>query len=783
MNSLLTEKLKNKCLELGADIAGVGNIERWSNCPVLMSPKGIMPSGRSVIVFGMHFLDGMVETSGEWRESEKGQHYIAREEGGTYASQTLLNNHLDNIAYNIMRDLEDSGYMAIPIAASNIWRYRPYKELTNCFTPDMSNIYSPVAAGIAEMGISGNCLSPEVGPRCRYNSVITDAVLTPTPLMPGNTLCDNCNLCVKYCTEHCAASLSKEIKGTTSLQIEGKEYPFLDKNLWRCSWAEHFTFNMDNPIPEIIDDKVIINSTCSHISHMPSPCIKYCLPKKVRSWDKKNTAGPKRKRSVLPNREYVSKELQNRIVSKAISEGVDAVIIKDLQVWKNMGIEEDHTFTTAKTMTVFALKTWMDIPEETDKKLKISDFGKINNFDLTNRTAHVYTAEKINYFFSRELEKNGYIAAPYTAWRQNTKLNDYLAKHLGWKPAMVVFMLSDAPLDPVDIKIEESPLGISAEKVNSTILKNIVGNDIDLLGVSSAKTIHDLTAQLKKIYEGEQLFIAKDKAVFLDEYEPEITEMKKTVLSPFDYMEKAKSVIILGIRIPEASAKRAGEPPAEAVGPYAFSQYQSYDMLRMSARKLIRELSLLGHNAVASYDLTGTASMVATARGEFPDAFCNRFSALCAGLGTIGKGGFLLTPEFGSDVRFIAIITDMKLDSNAINSFDDLRQVCDSGCDKCITSCCVSAHQEQVSIVFNDKELSFIKINQAKCDWAKRYALMGEEGYKYLGSEVNEYPPAKINAENLANALKKHDPMLKTRLSSMEKCVISCPVRQGKMAK
>ena len=50
MDTLLTAKTKKAAFDLGSHLVGVGNIERWENCPPLMSPAGIMPEADLILV-------------------------------------------------------------------------------------------------------------------------------------------------------------------------------------------------------------------------------------------------------------------------------------------------------------------------------------------------------------------------------------------------------------------------------------------------------------------------------------------------------------------------------------------------------------------------------------------------------------------------------------------------------------------------------------------------------------------------------------------------------------
>ena len=67
MDQRLTALAKQKAFELGADLVGVGNIERWSAAPPLMSPLGIMPDGRAVLVCAIHHTDAMIEVGARAR--------------------------------------------------------------------------------------------------------------------------------------------------------------------------------------------------------------------------------------------------------------------------------------------------------------------------------------------------------------------------------------------------------------------------------------------------------------------------------------------------------------------------------------------------------------------------------------------------------------------------------------------------------------------------------------------------------------------------------------------
>jgi epoxyqueuosine reductase QueG len=753
MSSVLTAKVKTFAFDLGSDLVGIGNIERWKNCPDLMSPKGIMPSAKSVIVCGLHHTDSMVEIGGEGSP-----HFM-----GTYDLQILMNCYLDYMSFQMSRFLEDLGYQAIPITASNIWRYREYKNLKSVFSPDMSHIYAAVAAGLAEMGYSGLALTPEYGPRNRFVSIITDAPLDPTPLLPGNTLCDHCKMCVKFC-ENCGGALGHEIKGMTALEIEGHRYEFADKNLWRCSWAEHFGLNAELPKPEKVDETAILENMekygrrCGTIGS----CLKYCLPKHLRSWNRDYSSAPIRKKFNTGHDSAVLRSVEENLISHMLADGIDAVIIDDVTGWKALQVDAVKFLPDAKSLIALVIR---------DIRPKNDGMGKA--YDLIGPAD--FLMQKTIYFVAKKLEELGYNAAPYNEWNPSPEIRAHLENKLGKAPMAFGWIATSATLTARTEIAQTSE--VMPPKDLTDYLKNFsLHAGADLAGIASANRIDQLADQLRPVFDGETVLDAHDANPLFISYKPEITERIKKIFTAKDYLPRAKSVLVLGVRLPRAAVNRTAAPPAEAVGPYVFVQYESQRMLELASLRVVRDLQRLGYKAIPVKDLMGTASTVGTPRGEEPDIFCSRFAAVAAGLGTLGKGGFVITPKFGPNMRFMAIVTDADLREDTLNLSASLRSPCDAGCTACIDRCKVHAYRKPVEFTLEGQKISFTPVDQKHCDWAKRYALVGDEGFKFNGSKLNIFPPEKITAEALSQALEQHDPITKFRPCSAEMCAVACPL-------
>jgi ferredoxin len=175
-------------------------------------------------------------------------------------------------------------------------------------------------------------------------------------------------------------------------------------------------------------------------------------------------------------------------------------------------------------------------------------------------------------------------------------------------------------------------------------------------------------------------------------------------------------------------------------------------------------------------DLTGTDSETANPRGPQPDLFSNRFAGLAAGLGRLTVSGHLATPQFGLRQRLIAVVTDAPLTASPLMPSGQ-PETCAACSRPCVSRCPSQAITAQTApLECEGRRYAFNRIDGKRCDWVKRYALMGESGFKYLGSKTDIAAPAQPTVAELEAALKQHDPIKKYRPVVAEPCVIHCPL-------
>lgn len=209
----------------GADLVGIGDMERFEGAPRDSDPRYIFPEAKSIIGLGFRVHRGL------YRGIEEGTFFAALPSMG-YAN---INDVYAPIALRQVGDiLEDNGYEAV-LYQNTAVRYganmgcpvRPDYPRPDIFLHFRIAAY---VCGLGEIGYSKVFLTPEFGPRQRFAFVITDADLEPDPLVEPGTLCDRCMLCVQDCPVN-AISTDEQV----TIEIAGNEIQWGKLDVERCS--------------------------------------------------------------------------------------------------------------------------------------------------------------------------------------------------------------------------------------------------------------------------------------------------------------------------------------------------------------------------------------------------------------------------------------------------------------------------------------------------------------------------------------------------------------------
>ena len=764
----LKELVKHHAYELGADLVGFGGIGRCQHAPIMMSPQGVYPDAKTVVVLGLHHPDACIELGGESHPQEI----------GPYSVQYLMNARLDEMSYRMATFLEQQGHGAIPIVSSNIWRYNQYKDLTAIFAPDVSNIYMPVVAGLADMGFNGLALSPEYGARNRFVTIITDAEIEEDPLIPPGTVCDTCMLCRKHCP---TSALSTEIDGEKVLKIADYEYRFPNKNLWRCAWGEHFDLDLDLEIPDVVTEEVIVEKVAQYgiRSGEMGQCLKFCVPKDRRGFDRSYSKTPMRQHAVSFDESRESRAVIDRILSRASARGAEHIIVSSAEELAAAGVDlEKHLSGAKSAVTVIITR-----PQE-------SSGAGIEACEQSFEFGANYLIDSICYDMTREIEELGFrslmsihesgshpdpVAGPNVP-QQILDALPTLPEGRVFANTVITRKQIPSRSFPSRAKTVAVDSGNARKTLTATLRSAAESFGVDLFGIASVDRLNQIADQLIPLFEGQTILAAQDESIRFKKWKPQISLQKRHLMRASDYLPGAKSVIVFGLRLHKQVLRWATRPPAEAVGPYAFQTYITNWLGSVAAVRLIKQLEAFGYRGVLSSDLLNTASLTANPRGLQPDLFSNRFAALAAGLGYLTVNAHLASPEFGIRQRFLAVVTDAPLDASPLYTPAAEEYACADCAKMCITSCPSKAiSAQEATVVCDGEKYSFHMIDNLLCDWTKRYTLLGESGFKYLGSTVDIDPEAKVTAEKLADALQHLDPIKKYRPVVAEPCAINCP--------
>jgi len=744
IDSALTGQVKDYALaRLNADLVGIANIERFANAPVMMSPRGILPTARSVVVMAIHHPDSCIELDGREHPQKISAYHI----------QGYMNMRLDEMAFRLAKYLERAGYPSVPIVSSNIWRYKGYKDLSENFAPDLSHRHAAVAAGIADFGVSGLAITPEFGARQRYITVITEASLTPSPLLAPGSQCDDCGLCRRFCR---AKALSEELDGVDVVTIEGLDYTYARKNLWRCAWGEHFDLDLDLPIPAHVDEAVILETARAHGQRggEMGSCLRHCLPRARRYFDPGYTDAPRRKKA-SPQGDEPHRGFEERLLARAYGSGVDVAAVLPTRELAAMGLDLADYLPGGRTAICLGAHT-----------------------ATPASMASWYTLASAAYDVTRELERRGYNAIMYSdgALPERT-VQQLLTGALPGRAIETVTVVTDAELSPTTPTLPApAPAPASSPAARQNALKRLLNElGADLVGVAPAERIAALRPQLDALFGGKVVFTAHDRAGRLYEYDPEIREEHVQIRAPEDHLPGAKSVLVIGLALPQASVERAMQPPAESVGIYAFAHYEALNLLGLMAFRAARLLEDQGYRAAVTYDLCGTGALSGTPRGELSDLFSNRFAAVSAGLGRLGRGGFVLTPDFGPNVRFVAIVTDAEIAPDAVPADAAVLDAC-ADCGRCLRACHTEAFAPEATVRIDEITERFHPIERARCEWAKRYSLIGAEGVACMGWPNDCPAPEEITADALAAALRTLPKIERHHPCNIEQCALACPL-------
>ena len=229
---LTAQMVKDAAIRGGADICGIASIDRFKDGPPETHPLSLFPDAKSVIVYASRILKGSYK--GIQEGTDWSTYWIYGYGSGIYSS-------LGGATGTIAGLLEDHGHEAVasPGGHTLLDEAPPAREpLGKDRLPPCIMLHMRVAAalaGLGEPGWSKVFLTPEFGPRQRFDILLTDAELEPDPLF-AEPICDKCMACVRECP---GSALGGERE---SIEVEGRTFEWGKVDYGKCK-VTHWGLN------------------------------------------------------------------------------------------------------------------------------------------------------------------------------------------------------------------------------------------------------------------------------------------------------------------------------------------------------------------------------------------------------------------------------------------------------------------------------------------------------------------------------------------------------------
>ncbi len=286
---MTAEFIKQKALELGASICGIGDVELMRNEPAQRNPFAILPNAKTIIGFGVKVPRGLYNAM-----ERKSQFYNYTNLGVKYIDESFAEIFLLKMGALI----ENEGYDACLQRTVPGFKIQGDKS-TN---PEVKQVYelqfasavapgkpvpdvvldfnkAAVVCGLGAPGMHGKVLVPKYGPYMRFFYIITDMPLETDTPFAGN-LCDGCGKCLNACPGK-AISENGVDSWQCSVYYRGahESNPFADENTLKDHPEREQILRGEKRFDkesaqEIYDRLKFLPAT--HFGYMPCLCGKAC---------------------------------------------------------------------------------------------------------------------------------------------------------------------------------------------------------------------------------------------------------------------------------------------------------------------------------------------------------------------------------------------------------------------------------------------------------------------------------------------------------------------------
>ncbi len=189
---LTADQVKQQAKSFGADIVGIADGKVMDEFPPdPQHPRRPMDvtdyDGGRAIVLGKRLLSGPTRLPA-WNERHK------------YYNDEITLTMLEEAALSLVLWLEEQGYPALIIPPTHVDPWLYFGEPAAHLSPLLSAAHAAVEAGLGTLGLNGQLLTPEFGPRLMVTVVLCSLDVEPDKRME-TALCQgpSCGRCLSAC--------------------------------------------------------------------------------------------------------------------------------------------------------------------------------------------------------------------------------------------------------------------------------------------------------------------------------------------------------------------------------------------------------------------------------------------------------------------------------------------------------------------------------------------------------------------------------------------------------
>ena len=178
----MEQYIKETAYKFGANVCGIGTIDRFATVPDGFSPLDLYDKCKSVIAVGIALPKGIFEVA-------------SRLMYGHFNENTCT--MVDTLTFNLAKELEQKyGCVAVPIPCDSPYEYWDADNMTGKGLMSMKD--AAVLCGLGSIGKSTLLINETYGNRLTIGVVLTDMELTGDPIQED--LCiPGCRLCIESC--------------------------------------------------------------------------------------------------------------------------------------------------------------------------------------------------------------------------------------------------------------------------------------------------------------------------------------------------------------------------------------------------------------------------------------------------------------------------------------------------------------------------------------------------------------------------------------------------------